>query len=95
MKLWYGRWVSNYKDGDLVIALMNSGLFKHGAIYFTKGRSDFYVLSNSVKLEKGDIFAVCPDNEWYKLSKESMFEAATKPEKRRVRNVRVTNPTVD
>lgn len=84
MKLWYGRWISNYKDGDGVIALLNSGEFTTGNIYFTNGRSDFYVvLSETQVVIKDDIYSICPNEWWYLENMDLMFEAATEPKKQR------------
>lgn len=83
MKLWYGRWVSNYKSGDSIIALMNDGVFKYGSIHFIEGRGDFYLVSESEVSTKDLIFAVCPDDVWYKDKLDEFYDAATKPIKRR------------
>lgn len=79
MKLWCGRWVSNYKSGDSIIALMHDGVFKYGSIHFTKGHGDFYLVSESEVFTKDLIFAVCPDDVWYKDKLDEFYDAATKP----------------
>ena len=80
--VWFGRWVSNYRDGDEVLALLNTGEFIISNIYFISGREDFYLgLSGLPVCCKRDVFSISPSDDWYIKNTDVIFDDVTKPQK--------------
>lgn len=76
--LWYGRWVTSYKDNDDVQFILNEngkigiGKIKLPDDYFTQ---NWFIVFKNTTLTKKDVICVSPYEHWYKDNQEKMYDA--------------------
>lgn len=76
--LWYGRWVTSYKDGDVVQFIkkcdgkIGVGVMKLPRGYFT---SEWYIETKGVCLHEEDVLVVSPFEYWYRDNQDKMYDA--------------------
>ena len=73
--LWYGRWVTSYKNGDKVLFIdkcdktLKKGILLLPEEHFT---SNWLICDEDISY-KNDVQMVCPDNVWYDTNRDRIL----------------------
>ena len=78
MLCWYGRWVTSYKDGDLIQAVQSKdGKIIIGRIKLPDGHfsDSWYVETREARLHENDLLVVSPFDYWFRDNQDKLYDA--------------------